>query len=369
MYVDPSVPERPFFEREMMKKTALEILIVDDSRVIQIILSKQLGRLGYYCDTADNGIEALQKIEDGNYDLILLDINMPHISGIEVLRRLKEKRDHPPVVMVSSVDAMEPVRMTFQAGAFDYVTKPWNLEALQFTVVRAIEHGQLLRENREHYNHLEKNVQERTQELTTALGEIRRTYQETILALGSALETRDTETQAHSLRVACYATLLASELGINDTDQMIDIERGAFLHDIGKIGVPDHILKKPESLSPGEWEVMKKHPEIGKKLIEGIAFLKGATKTVYCHHERYDGSGYPQGLRGENIPIEARIFAVVDAFDALTSERPYRNAIPIPETIERIQANSGTQFDPGVMQAFVEIAESTLSSATKRSDG
>lgn len=366
MNIGPSVARTPFIDQQIIQVSTVKILIVDDSQVIQTILSRQLSRLGYECHTANDGIEALQKIEGGSYDLILLDIAMPHLDGIEVLGKIKDKRDYLPVVIVSSLDSVDPVRKTFQAGAYDYVTKPWDLEVLQFTIARAIEHGQLVKENRAQYESLEKAVEERTKELTDALAETRRTYQNTILALGSALETRDTETQAHSLRVSCYSTLLAAELGIDDTNQLIDIERGAYLHDIGKIGVPDHILRKPDSLTQEEWEIMKQHPEVGQKMIEGIEFLKGAVKTVLYHHENYNGSGYPHGVKGEKIPIEARIFSVADAFDALTSERPYRKAIPLSESIAIIQSASETQFDPGVVCVFETIAESILLAATER---
>ena len=354
---------------EMTYKTTAKALIVDDSKVIRTILSRQLGHFGYYCDMASNGIEALQSIENGNYDLILLDINIPHISGIEVLRRIKHKYVNLPVIMVSALNSIDPVRMAFQGGAFDYVTKPWNVEKLQFAVARAIKHGRLAKENTAYHEAMEKKVEERAQELTEALAETRKTYQTTILALGSALETRDIETQAHSLRVSCYSTLLAAELGINNTDQMIDIERGAYLHDIGKIGVPDHILKKSDSLTPEEWKIMKRHPEVGKKMIEGINFLSGAVKTVLYHHEHYNGSGYPSGVKDENIPIEARIFAVADAFDTLISGRPYREAVSASESREIIRSDSGTQFDPKVVCGFEKIAESILHKVAVPSGG
>ena len=218
----------------------------------------------------------------------------------------------------------------------------------------------MLRENREYQKNLEAKVEDRTKQLSRALYEIKRTYQLTILALGAALETRDYETQNHSLRVAHFSRIIALELGIEDEKQLTDIERGAYLHDIGKIGVPDHILRKPTSLSDGEWHIMRNHPDIGQRLIHKIGFLQGAAPIVHCHHERFDGSGYPEGLKGTEIPIGAKIFAVADAFDAMTSKRPYGEVLSYEQARESIVKESEKQFDPVVVKAFVRIEKHEL---------
>lgn len=223
-----------------------------------------------------------------------------------------------------------------------------------------MEHGYLSRQIKQNQIHLEQQVSERTRELAAALEQVNKTYDATILALGSALETRDIETQSHSVRVARYSCLLASRLGLNEVERLTNIQRGAYLHDIGKIGVPDAILRKPMSLNDDEWEIMKRHPQIGKDVIEGIEFLRGSTPIVYCHHERYDGKGYPRGLAGDEIPIEARIFAVADAVDAMTSDRPYRKAMSIGKAKQEIQRLTGAQFDPQVAKALYGIEDALL---------
>lgn len=340
-----------------MKK---KILVVDDETDIRIILTRKLERLGYSCVDAPDGLAALERIHENHPDLILLDINMPKMGGTEVLSRVRKIDQDLPVVMVSSMDSLDIVRGTLREGAYDYLVKPLDFEEFDITVRRALEHGRLLRENREYQKNLEVKVEERTTQLSRALHEIERTYHLTILALGAALETRDHETQNHSLRVAHYSRIIALELGIQDEKQLTDIERGAYLHDIGKIGVPDQILRKPTSLNEGEWDIMRNHPDIGRHLIHKIGFLHGAAPIVHCHHERYDGSGYPQGLRGKEIPIGAKIFAVADAFDAMTSKRPYGQILPYEKALRRIVEESEKQFDAAVVKAFTKIQKFEL---------
>ena len=336
------------------------ILVVDDEADIRIVLSRKLKRLGYECRSAKDGVDALAEVESHRFDLILLDINMPRLSGPEVLSRVRQIDDTTPIVMVSSVDSFDSVRNTLREGACDYLVKPIDFDEFDITVARAIEHGRLLRENREYQKDLEVKVEQRTKELSVALEEIRRTYHRTILALGAALETRDTETQTHSLRVAHYSRVLAVALGVGDETELTDIERGAYLHDIGKIGVPDRILRKPGSLTDEEWVIMKRHPEIGSRLIQRIEFLRGAAPIVRCHHERYDGSGYPQGLHGETIPRGAKIFAIADALDAMTSERPYGTVVTFEVARRRIVSDSGTHFDPRIVEVYSTMPKSTF---------
>jgi response regulator RpfG family c-di-GMP phosphodiesterase len=337
-----------------------KILIVDDEVAILKILHQKLETLGYDCSTESDGLRAVHRTKGERYNLILLDIKMPYVSGTELLRGLKLIDPDMSVVMISGIDSIELVRRTLREGAYDYLVKPLNLEELELTVRRALEHSCLLRERREYNRSLEKKVDERTKELAEALEETKRTYDATILALGSALETRDIETQAHSLRVAYYSLLLAEELGIEGEDLLTDIERGAYLHDIGKIGVPDEILRKRNPLSDEEWVVMKRHPGIGKRLIEGISFLRGTVPIVYCHHERFDGLGYPQGLKEDDVPVGARIFAIADTLDAMISDRPYRDALPLSKARELIFGQAGKQFDPWVVEGFRNLPEKTL---------
>ena len=332
-----------------------KILVVDDDINVRRALTGQLELLKYRCHTADDGSIAVKKITEDSYDLALLDIDMPNMGGIETLKKLREIDDEVQVIMVSGIRSIDTVRTTLRDGAYDYLTKPWDLEELKITVKRALDYRRLTKENKDYHRNLEIKVEERTKALAKALSEIKSTYQTTILALGSALETRDVETQAHALRVAHYSFVTAKSLEITDTGSLTNIEWGAYLHDIGKIGVPDAILRKPDSLSLVEWEVMKKHPAIGKRMIEGIPFLSGAVPIVYHHHESYDGTGYPEGLKAEEIPLEARIFTVADALDAMLSDRPYRKAMSFPKAKSIIESEVGKQFDPQVVDALINV--------------
>ena len=336
------------------------ILIVDDDKAILNLLSRKLGLLGYLCDTEPDGLKAIHRVKAERYDAVILDVNMPYIKGTEMLYFLRRTAPDIPVVMISGMDSTDIVRKTLREGAYDYLVKPLCLDELEVSVKRALEHGYLSRQIKQHQIQLERLVNERTKELADALEMVNKTYDATILALGSALETRDIETQSHSVRVAHYSCLIATNLGLNEVERLTDIQRGAYLHDIGKIGVPDAILRKPMSLDDEEWAIMKRHPQIGKDVIEGIDFLSGSTSLVYCHHERYDGSGYPRGLARDEIPIEARIFAVADALDAMTSDRPYRYAMTVGAVKEEIQRLAGAQFDPEVVSAFAGIEDSKL---------
>ena len=345
------------------------ILIVDDDRVILNFLSRKLGLLGYLCDTEPDGLKAIHRVKAEHFDAVILDVNMPYIDGTEILYFLRRTEPDIPVVMISGMDSTDIVRKTLREGAYDYLVKPLCLDELEVSVRRALQHGHLSRQIKENQKILEEQVALRTRELAAALEQVNKTYDATILALGSALETRDIETQSHSVRVARFSCLLAVNLGLDEGERLTDIQRGAYLHDIGKIGVPDAILRKPESLNEQEWRIMKRHPQIGKDIIEGIEFLKGSTPLVYCHHEQYDGSGYPRGLAGDRIPIEARIFAVADALDAMTSDRPYRKAMSVGEAKREICTLAGAQFDPDVVEALAEIDDSKLSIETNDTYG
>jgi putative two-component system response regulator len=341
------------------------ILIVDDEYQIRMLLERQLEAQNYSCFSVCLGEMAVNLIKKHSFDLMLLDINMPAQSGVEILREMQEAKDCTPVVMVSGYNSVDMVRMTMREGAYDYLIKPWKFEDLKFTVEKAIKYGQLVKEKKHHLKHLEKKIEERTKEAQKALAEIKETYRATILALGSALETRDTETQSHCLRVAHYSKLIAKEMGIKDEELLQNIEWGAYLHDIGKIGVPDSILLKPAALSEKEWRIMKTHPEIGDQVIESINFLKGAAPIVRYHHERYDGNGYPEGLEGDAIPIEARIFAVADALDAMLSDRPYRKGMLLSEAKVVLEKESGLQFCPRVIAILGSLSDIELLGISK----
>jgi putative nucleotidyltransferase with HDIG domain len=344
----------------MCKDLTGNFLLVDDEDAVLRTLSKQIDFWGYRCEKADNGHTALEKISETEYDLIFLDINLGDMSGLEVLEEFRKSDDLTQVIMISSLNQPEYLRSALREGAFDYIVKPWGINDLRDTIIRALEHRQFLVLKRKNYTNLEKEVKNKTVELSMALEQINITYDETILALGSALETRDSETKEHGLRVAHYSRVLAEKMGFTDYSFLTNLQRGAYLHDIGKIGVHDQILRKKDKLTKEEWKIMKKHPEIGKSIVEGIPFLRKTVPVIFNHHEHYNGGGYPQGLKGDEIPVEALIFSVADTLDALTSERCYRYKVSFKNAKGIIATESGNQFSPKVVKALLNIKEPEL---------
>jgi putative nucleotidyltransferase with HDIG domain len=331
------------------------LLIVDDEEMIRDLLSAVLRERGYEVTCAENVAEAVAQIEKDHLDLVLTDLNMPGKSGIELLSEIVSKHQDTAVIMISGSGEINNALTAVKMGAYDYLTKPISPDDVTTCVGRALEKQRLVIENRNYQQNLEKLVEDRTRELEVALQQISRTYDSTIKALGAALDLRDNETEDHSERVAHYALQLAEALGVEDQEQLQNIRWGAYLHDIGKIGIPDSILLKPGKLDEDERTVIKGHPELGERLLEKIPFLKGASELVLHHHEWYDGGGYPGGLKKEQIPLSARIFAVADTIDAMTSDRPYRKALGIEEVAAELQKLEGVQFDPLVVEAFSKI--------------
>ena len=323
---------------------------------------------GYVARSAGTAEEALKILEEDEIHLVLSDIEMPGQSGLDLLRLIREDYPDIDVVMVTGVVDTDMAVGSIRKGAYDYVTKPFNLEEIRFVVDRTLKHRQDILDKRayqaqlaEEKKLLEVKVDERTrelrekkQEVEELYGELQGSYESTLQALITALDFRDNETQGHSVRVVEYAILVAKKLGVREPE-LTWIRRGSILHDVGKIGVPDAILRKPGKLDAEEWDEMKKHPEMGYRMLQHIGFLEPALDLVLCHQERFDGSGYPRGLEGEGIPLGARIFAVVDTFDAMTSDRPYRPALSIETAVREVRKFSGTQFDPDAAEAFLSI--------------
>lgn len=337
------------------------ILVVDDEPAIRDLLTEGLKESGYDCAAAANGFEALDCLDRKRFSLVLSDIDMPTMDGVKLLQAVKEGHPDIEVVMITGVVDVEVALRAMRMGANDYLTKPFNLEEVRLTVEKALEKRRLVLENREYQKNLESKVAERTVELVLKRREIEELYEKlqvsyetTLEALAAALDTRDTETQGHSVRVSEYTVVIARRMGVADPE-LTEIRRGALLHDVGKIGISDAVLRKPGKLTPQEWAEMKKHPEIGYRILSGINFLEKSLPIVIAHQERFDGSGYPRGLKGGEIPLGARIFAVVDTLDAMTSDRPYRSALDYETAREEIVRNSGIQFDPRVVEAFLSI--------------
>jgi len=329
------------------------VLITDDDAGVRGVLEEFLS-LEYECEAVGSAEEALRLLETGDFRLVLSDISMQGMSGLELIPRVRELSPDTLVIMVSGSHDVESAVGAMRAGAFDYIVKPFDLEHVRLAVRRALEHQRLLAAKRGYETYLERMIEQRTQELDGAVRSLESAYRMTLNALVAALETRDLETHGHSERVVSFSLRLGRELGLGE-EETRSLEFGSLLHDIGKIGVPDAILRKPARLTEEEWQEMRLHPVHGRQILSGIEFLEGAARVVAQHHERWDGSGYPLGLRGEEIDMNARIFAVADAFDAITSDRVYRSGRGYEAALAEMEKCAGIQFDPRVVEAFRRI--------------
>ena len=329
------------------------ILIVDDEVEITEILADLLSE-EYDCIRAGSAEEALTRLHEGEFQLVISDITMPGMSGLDMIPHVKEFAPDTVVVMISGMQTVESAIGALRLGAFDYLMKPFDLRQVEAVVKRALEHYDLVVAKQRYENHLEELVEQRTIELDKALNSLEAAYRSTLKALTAALETRDSETHGHSERVVTYSLRLGREYGLS-SEEMKSLEFGSLLHDIGKIGVPDSILRKPAKLTEEEWVRMREHPFHGQQILRGIEFLQGASRVVAQHHEKWDGTGYPLGLRKEEIDICARIFSVADAFDAITSDRVYRRGKPYEAAAQELDDWAGRQFDPKVVEAFHRV--------------
>jgi len=336
----------------MENQDPTKILIVDDDAAVRAILMRYLEDEYPCCVDTHSPFDALNKIKRERFSLVISDVMMPGMSGTELLQYIKKHDPETAVIMVTGVLDVNTAVDSLRLGAFDFVTKPFDLPSIRHAVKRALERRRLLVENRSYQEELERKVRERTEELNGALREVEESYKDTLEALVTSLDAREHETQAHSQRVREYTLTLAREIGLEAAD-MIHLGRGALLHDVGKIGVPDSILLKPAKLTSEEWVEMKKHPVIGFEILRSIKFLEPAAEIVLRHQERWDGKGYPSGCGKEEIPLGARIFAVADTLDAMTSDRPYRRALSYQTALAEIRRCSGTQFDPRIVEVFL----------------
>ena len=330
------------------------ILVVDDEAHVRSMIAATLERQGYDIVLASGGREAIDSLDSNSFELILTDIVMQEGNGLALLERIHEQNPNLPVIMVTAIHDISVAIDSMRRGAYDYLLKPFEREHLVATVQRALDHRQALQESHTYQQNLEQVVRARTEMLRQAMEDLEHSYDVTLEALGDALDLKDSETEGHSKRVTAYTIALARAMGITPGEIKV-IARGAFLHDIGKMAIPDEILRKPGKLTPEEQEVMREHCARGYQMLRKIPFLSEAAEIVFTHQEHYDGSGYPSGLRGSDIPIGARIFAVADTLDAITSDRPYRVARPFDAAREEIIRCSGTQFDPAVVEVYLRI--------------
>ena len=331
------------------------ILIVDDMEPNRIVLQDQIITLGHTPFLAENGLLALEKIPEHRPDLILLDIMMPQMDGYQVLARLKSDSTmrHIPVIMISAIDEIESVVKCIEQGAVDYLVKPFNPVLLKARINAALA-SKLLHDQQEAYRNtiqeynqkLEERVHERTQELEETRLEI-------IQRLGRAAEYRDNETGMHVLRMSHFCERLGKELGMNEKECQLLLLTSP-MHDIGKIGIPDGILLKPGPLTDDERKIMETHTTIGGEILGGgqSHLIKMAESIALTHQEKWDGTGYPKGLKKDEIPLVGQITAICDVFDAITSKRPYKEENSVDEAMEYIQGQSGKHFDPHLVQKF-----------------
>ena len=334
-----------------------KILVVDDEEAIREIVSTLLQSQGYDCTTATNGRMAQSYLQQNSPDLVLSDMVMPEMDGIRLLEWLHQHDGDVPVIIVTAMHDIATALEAIRRGAYDYILKPFEKDQLFLSVRRALQHRQLVLENRNYQRNLEKLVEDRTGQLKGALEQLEQSYDDTLEALGGALDLKDAETEGHCKRVTAFTIVIAKAMKV-DPHQLPVIARAAFLHDIGKMAIPDNILRKPGPLDAQEKEVMRKHCEIGYNVVTRIPFLREAAEIVLSHQEYYDGTGYPRGLKREEIPLGARIFAVADALDAMISDRPYRKALSMSHARAEIQRCCGTQFDPQVVEIFLAMPDS-----------
>jgi putative nucleotidyltransferase with HDIG domain len=341
------------------------LLIVDDEVEVRSVLRDLLSE-AYQCGEAASAEEALAQLRERDYELVISDITMSGMTGLEMIPHVKVISPDTVIVMISGMQTIESAINALRLGAFDYLMKPFDLRQAEAAIARAYEHHELIVAKRRYENHLEELVEQRTAELDQALDSLENAYRTTLQALTAALETRDSETHGHSERVVTFSLRLGREYGLTALE-MKALEFGSLLHDIGKIGVPDAILRKPAKLTDEEWVRMREHPMHGQQILRGIKFLEGAAKVVAQHHEKWDGSGYPLGLKAEEIDICARIFSVADAFDAITSDRVYRRGRPYEAASQELDEWVGRQFDPKVVEAFHRVPPEDWDELRRRS--
>lgn len=330
------------------------ILIVDDEEMIRDLLSSALVREEYICHEAANVDEAFVILDEQPVDLVISDIMMPGRSGVELLCDLKKIDPDIAVLMITGLSDMNTAMECVHLGADDYITKPFGINRVVLTVKNLIERRCLAIEKKNYQASLEFKVMEQTTQIRKTMDELSTAYDNTLAALVKSLDAREKEVGSHSERVMNFASFLGSKLGMAGKE-LQDLAKGALLHDIGKIGISDNILLKPGKLNDNEWIEMRKHPQVGYAILAEIDFLKRSAEIILTHHERFDGTGYPNQLKGEQIPIGSRIFAVVDTLDAMTSDRPYRMALPFASATSEIIKYKGTQFDPAIAELFLSI--------------
>jgi len=333
-----------------------KILVLEDEGTVQALVGAMLKVRGFACDSARSVAEARDLMARVRYDIVLVDVHLPDGSGLELVG--EAAADAPLlIVMTGSSDIQTAVR-AIRNGAIDFITKPFTVGQFLQRVDSALQEWRSREKMQGYAVALERLVTMKTEELSRTSRQIDEVHDATVAALGAALNLKDHETADHCARVSRNCVALGSRLALSDFE-LKNLKWGAYLHDVGKIGVPEQILLKNGALLPEERRIMEKHPVLGHAMVRNIGFLGFATDVVLSHHESYDGAGYPRGLQGEHIPLNARIFSVVDTLDAMTSDRPYRTALPFGAAIAELQGKAGSMFDPEIVTAFLAAPEPT----------
>ncbi|MGE4299698.1 MAG: HD domain-containing phosphohydrolase [Desulfovibrionaceae bacterium] len=348
----------------------MKILVIDDERVLCEAIADYFEDLGHMAFTANNGRQGLEVFSEQQPDLVVLDLNMPEMDGFAVLDTLRDIAPETPLIVVSGVGVIDDAMRAVRLGAWDFLTKPiQDLAVLDHTVRKVMERARLLRENRTYREHLEDEVRVRTEDLRKEVevrrnaelelirlnAEITDTQKEVVLVLGEVVENRSKETAHHVRRVAEYCYVLARGAGMGHTEADI-LRLAAPMHDVGKIGIPDAILNKPGKLTPEEYEVIKTHTQIGYEILRHSSrpIMRTAATVAREHHEHWDGSGYPRGLKGEDIHIYGRVTCIADVFDALLHKRAYKDAWPLERVLDYFSEWSGTRFDPSLVRLLFD---------------
>lgn len=334
------------------------VLIVDDEPGVLSFLSGAVSPHSGRVACARDAQEALQEIENGDFDIVISDLHMPKANGLELLSVAREANWDLAFILITGRPEIPQVLDALRLEAHDLLVKPFPLQDLLDSLQRSYRRLTAMRNDRLQKQLLESTVERRTQELEVMLNSMEANYGATLEALVAALDAREHETYAHSFRVREYALELARAAGY-PAAQMRTLETAALLHDIGKVAVPDAILLKPGKLTAEEWQIMRTHSIVGESILKRVSFLQAAAHIVRQHHERFDGTGYPDGLAGEQISLGARIFAFADTLDAMTSDRPYRASPGLAAARAEIERCAGTQFDPGLAEVFLRIEDET----------
>ncbi len=362
-----------------MEESEVAILVVDDEDAIRSMLTRKLELEGYHCEVAVDGKEALWRAFMRDFDLVLMDIKMPGLSGMEALPQMVT--DHPDtcVIMITAVVDAKTAVEAMKFGAYDYVTKPFDLDDLGMRVRRALERRRLVLENREYQRHLEQKVKQQVEQVQeyynqaiqalsreqialdklggasqqNGLGEA---YLHMAESLALMAEAHEPYARGHSERVGLRASEIAIQLRCSE-ELVRQIKIAALLHDIGKVVIPDHVLFKPGLLTPAEYSEVKRHPTAAVEIINHVDYFKDVLTLIEAHHEWYNGKGYPKNLKAESIPLGARIMAVADAYDAMTCPRPYRPRLSNEEAVQILKKGAGSQWDPMVVEALFKVLE------------